>query len=105
MGTNIMPALCQVAQGYHDKLEIFGNDYNTKDGTGNSKYKQSKCNNIYKMKIIAKKCKFLDFWLILPSVTAERDYVHVMDLCRGHVLALSHLLSGSGSPYQVIIGS
>lgn len=31
---NLMPYISQVAVGLHDKLKIFGNDYDTPDGTG-----------------------------------------------------------------------
>jgi UDP-glucose 4-epimerase len=31
---NLMPCICQVAAGRREKLEIFGNDYPTPDGTG-----------------------------------------------------------------------
>jgi len=31
---NLMPFVAQVAVGRRDKLTVFGNDYNTKDGTG-----------------------------------------------------------------------
>ena len=31
---NLMPYICKVAIGEFDHLDIFGNDYNTKDGTG-----------------------------------------------------------------------
>lgn len=31
---NLMPYICKVAVGELDQLNIFGNDYNTKDGTG-----------------------------------------------------------------------
>lgn len=31
---NIMPFISQVAIGRRDKLQVFGNDYNTRDGTG-----------------------------------------------------------------------
>ncbi|TDR30807.1 UDP-glucose 4-epimerase GalE [Hydromonas duriensis] len=58
---NLMPYIQQVAVGLRDKLSVFGNDYDTTDGTG------------------------------------ERDYIHVMDLARGHVLAVQHLLSGKDS--------
>lgn len=51
---NLMPYICQVAQGKLEKLHIFGDDYDTPDGTG------------------------------------VRDYIHVMDLARGHVAALAH---------------
>ena len=51
--TNLMPYLVQVAAGKLPYLKIFGNDYKTRDGTG------------------------------------ERDYIHVMDLARGHLAALN----------------
>lgn len=49
---NLMPFISQVAIGRQPVLQIFGNDYDTRDGTG------------------------------------ERDYVHVVDLAKAHVLAL-----------------
>ena len=49
---NLVPYIAQVAVGKLQKLGIFGNDYDTKDGT------------------------------------CIRDYIHVVDLARGHVLAL-----------------
>lgn len=52
---NILPYVSQVAAGKRDKLNIFGGDYDTPDGTG------------------------------------VRDYLHVVDLARGHVAALEHL--------------
>lgn len=55
---NIMPYITQVATGTRDKLSIFGNDYDTPDGTG------------------------------------IRDYIHVVDLARGHVAALEHTAPG-----------
>ncbi|MBE6137067.1 MAG: UDP-glucose 4-epimerase GalE [Erysipelotrichaceae bacterium] len=57
---NLMPYITQVAIGKREFLGIFGNDYNTPDGTG------------------------------------VRDYVHVCDLARGHVLALKKLFTNSG---------
>ena len=57
---NLMPYITQVAIGKREKLRIFGNDYNTVDGTG------------------------------------VRDYIHVMDLALGHVLALKKLSQDSG---------
>jgi UDP-glucose 4-epimerase len=35
---NLMPYISQVAAGLHDKLKIFGNDYDTPDGTGMRDY-------------------------------------------------------------------
>ncbi|MBR4750248.1 MAG: UDP-glucose 4-epimerase GalE [Thermoguttaceae bacterium] len=48
---NLAPYVCQVAVGKREKLNVFGNDYDTPDGTG------------------------------------VRDYIHVVDLARGHVQA------------------
>ena len=50
---NLMPYIAQVASGRLDKIRVFGNDYNTPDGTG------------------------------------VRDYIHVVDLARGHIAALA----------------
>lgn len=52
---NLLPYVAQVAIGKLPQLSIFGNDYNTVDGTG------------------------------------VRDYIHVVDLARGHVAALQGL--------------
>ena len=52
---NLVPYVAKVAKGELDHLNVFGNDYNTKDGTG------------------------------------VRDYIHVVDLSRGHVQALKKL--------------
>ncbi|MBP5326586.1 MAG: UDP-glucose 4-epimerase GalE [Bacteroidales bacterium] len=49
---NLMPYVTQVAIGKRAELGVFGNDYDTPDGTG------------------------------------VRDYIHVVDLARGHVAAL-----------------
>lgn len=49
---NLMPFITQVASGKLEKLHVFGNDYDTPDGTG------------------------------------VRDYIHVVDLAKGHVAAL-----------------
>lgn len=55
---NLMPYITRVAKGELKKLQIFGNDYPTLDGTG------------------------------------VRDYIHVMDLAEGHVVALKNLAEG-----------
>jgi UDP-glucose 4-epimerase len=57
---NLMPYITQVAVGKRDKLSIFGNDYNTHDGTG------------------------------------IRDYIHVVDLAKGHLKALEKVLGSTG---------
>lgn len=51
---NLMPYITQVALGKLDELSIFGQDYETKDGTG------------------------------------IRDYIHVVDLAKGHIKALQY---------------
>lgn len=57
---NLMPYISQVASGKLSHLRVFGDDYNTPDGTG------------------------------------VRDYIHVVDLARGHVAACSYLMSTQG---------
>jgi len=74
---NLMPYVSQVCVGRRDHLTVFGNDYDTEDGT------------------------------------CERDYIHVVDLARGHVAALNKHLEdaapftqvynlGSGKPVSVL---
>ena len=57
---NLMPYITQVAVGKLKELGVFGNDYDTHDGTG------------------------------------VRDYIHVVDLAKGHVKALKKLEDNSG---------
>ena len=57
---NLMPYVTQVAVGKLKELGVFGNDYDTPDGTG------------------------------------VRDYIHVVDLARGHVMALKKLQGNAG---------
>ncbi|MBQ6728280.1 MAG: UDP-glucose 4-epimerase GalE [Clostridia bacterium] len=57
---NLCPYITQVAVGKRKELGVFGNDYNTHDGTG------------------------------------VRDYIHVVDLAKGHVLAVNKLVENSG---------
>lgn len=57
---NLMPYITQVAIGKRNELNIFGNDYETHDGTG------------------------------------VRDYIHVVDLARGHVCALKAIENKCG---------
>ena len=73
---NLMPYIVRVAAGILPELSVFGNDYNTPDGTG------------------------------------VRDYIHVVDLAKGHVLALNKLDKegqgiyiynlGTGTGYSVL---
>lgn len=57
---NLMPYVTQVAVGKLKELGVFGNDYDTPDGTG------------------------------------VRDYIHVVDLARGHVKALKKIEEKAG---------
>ena len=57
---NLCPYITQVAVGKRKELGVFGNDYNTPDGTG------------------------------------VRDYIHVVDLAKGHVLAVNKLTENPG---------
>ena len=57
---NLMPYITQVAVGRRERLSIYGDDYNTPDGTG------------------------------------VRDYIHVVDLARGHVAAVNYMRSNKG---------
>ena len=57
---NLMPYISQVAVGKLEKLGVFGDDYDTPDGTG------------------------------------VRDYIHVVDLAKGHVKAINYIFSNPG---------
>lgn len=57
---NLMPYISQVAIGKRPFLSVFGNDYDTPDGTG------------------------------------VRDYIHVVDLAKGHVKAVDYALENAG---------
>ena len=57
---NLMPFIAQVAVGTRSELQIFGDNYETRDGTG------------------------------------ERDYLHVVDLAKAHVLSLTGLMNQVG---------
>ena len=72
---NLLPYICKVATGELEYLNIFGNDYDTIDGTG------------------------------------VRDYIHVVDLAKGHIKALDSISNktgidiynlGTGNGYSVI---
>ncbi len=56
---NLLPYVSQTAVGRLPHVNVFGNDYDTPDGTG------------------------------------VRDYIHVVDLARGHVAALDHSKAGT----------
>ncbi|MGI6117099.1 MAG: UDP-glucose 4-epimerase GalE [Bilifractor sp.] len=57
---NLLPYVARVAIGSLPRVNVFGDDYDTPDGTG------------------------------------VRDYIHVVDLARGHVCALKKIEEGSG---------
>lgn len=57
---NLMPYVSKVAGGELKELHVYGNDYNTPDGTG------------------------------------VRDYIHVVDLARGHVSAVEYVIKNTG---------
>lgn len=71
---NLMPYITRVAKGTLPRLNVFGNDYPTHDGTG------------------------------------VRDYIHVIDLSRGHIKAIEHMDEpgvrvynlGTGNGYSVL---
>ncbi|WP_313468608.1 UDP-glucose 4-epimerase GalE [Carnobacterium sp.] len=72
---NLMPYITQVAVGKRKELSVFGNDYDTPDGTG------------------------------------VRDYIHVVDLAKGHLKAVEKVLEteqveaynlGTGNGYSVL---
>ncbi len=73
---NLMPYIAKVANKELKELSVFGNDYDTKDGTG------------------------------------VRDFIHVVDLAKGHLLALNKLNKeksgifiynlGTGTGYSVL---
>ncbi len=57
---NLLPYIAQVATGQRDFLRVWGNDYDTVDGTG------------------------------------VRDYIHVVDLAKGHIAALRYAEKHTG---------
>ena len=72
---NLMPYITQVAIGRREFLSVYGNDYDTHDGTG------------------------------------VRDYIHVVDLSKGHVAAVKYAAAnlgcevfnlGTGTGYSVL---
>lgn len=72
---NLFPYILEVVKGTRKCLNIYGNDYDTPDGTG------------------------------------IRDYIHVVDLARGHISALKHISKiknirvynlGTGKGYSVL---
>ena len=66
---NLMPYIQKVAVGELKELSVFGDDYNTPDGTG------------------------------------IRDYIHVVDLAKGHIKALEKLNKEKNGVYVYNLGS
>ena len=66
---NLMPYITKVANGELEILSVYGNDYNTKDGTG------------------------------------VRDYIHVVDLAKGHIKALEKLEKEKSGMYIYNLGT
>lgn len=66
---NLMPFIVRVANGQLKELSVFGNDYNTPDGTG------------------------------------IRDYIHVVDLAKGHIKALEKLEKEKSGLYIYNLGT
>ena len=58
---NLLPYVAKVAVGKLEKIHVFGNDYNTPDGTG------------------------------------VRDYIHVVDLAKGHIKAIEKIAEAEES--------
>ena len=69
MPNNLFPYICKVATGKLPYLKVFGNDYETKDGT------------------------------------CIRDYIHVMDLAQGHLLAMEYLLNSNPGIITLNLGT
>ena len=72
--THLIPLVLQAASGRRELISIFGDDYDTEDGT------------------------------------CVRDYIHILDLCKAHLLATEYMLRdnaskrfnlGNGSGYTV----
>ncbi|MDT8393771.1 MAG: UDP-glucose 4-epimerase GalE [Bacteroidales bacterium] len=63
---NLVPYITQTAIGKREKLKVFGNDYDTRDGT------------------------------------PVRDYIHVVDLAKAHLVALNRMSSNKQkSPWEI----
>jgi len=63
---NLLPFITQTAYGIREELSVFGNDYNTPDGS------------------------------------CIRDYIHVVDLAKAHIVAIERLVNGNNkSSYEM----
>jgi UDP-glucose 4-epimerase len=92
---NLMPFIAQVAVGKRDKLQVFGDDYDTPDGTGVRDY-------IHVEDLAAGHVAALE------ALTTTSDPVNVWNLGSGHgtsVLELLHAFEravGRELPYEVV---
>ena len=66
---NLLPYVARVANGRLPSLRIFGNDYDTPDGTG------------------------------------VRDYIHVVDLAKGHVAVIDHIDKEGVFVYNLVLAT
>ncbi|KAI5636071.1 GDP-mannose 4,6 dehydratase domain-containing protein [Phthorimaea operculella] len=92
--TNLMPFMAQVALGKKPVLTVFGSDYNTPDGTGEDLTKEFTNLMPFMAQVALGKKPVLTVFgsdYNTPDGTGVRDYIHVMDLARGHVAALNLL--------------
>ena len=63
---NLVPFITQTAAGVREQLQVFGSDYDTRDGTN------------------------------------VRDYIHVMDIAKAHVVALQRLIESKNNlPFEI----
>lgn len=80
---NLMPFVSQVAIGRRPLVNVFGNDYETPDGTG--------------LSLIIKFFKIIKlFNLIILKIIGVRDYIHITDLAVGHSCAVKKLAENPG---------
>jgi len=64
--SHLIPLVLRAASGRRERIDVYGDDYDTPDGT------------------------------------CIRDYVHVMDLCEAHLLAIQHLaMTGEGGAFNL----
>lgn len=66
---NIFPLITGVASGKYKSISIYGNDWDTHDGTG------------------------------------VRDYIHVLDLAKGHILTLEYLMKNKSKLLNLNLGT
>lgn len=86
----------QVAVGRREFLSVFGNDYETIDGTG-ALLQEGEQRNPLPPAASAARARRPGRALRSPSVPAGvRDYIHVMDLAKGHIAALKKLKENCG---------